>query len=273
MESSGAFESRFPENLDEQQRIVAEIEKQFTRLDAGVTSLKSVQTALKRYRASVLKAACEGRLAPIEAEWPVKPIDAAIKTLDQGWSPKCEREPSIDPNAWVVMTTTAVQPLQYLQSENKRLPASLQPRPHLEIAPGDILVTRAGPRSRTGVTCLVKATRPRVMLCDKAYRLRCKTEFAIPAFLEVVLNAPHVMKALNELKTGISDSGVNLTQSRFRELPIPLPSLTEQQLVVAEVEKRLSVIEELEAVVAANLQRATRLGRSILKQAFAGILT
>ena len=48
--------------------IVVEIEKQFTRLDAGVASLKRVQTALKRYRASVLKAACEGRLVPIEAE-------------------------------------------------------------------------------------------------------------------------------------------------------------------------------------------------------------
>src|SRR5438477_9054948 len=46
--------------LDEQQAIVAEIEKQFTRLDAGVASLKRVQIALKRYRASVLKAACEG---------------------------------------------------------------------------------------------------------------------------------------------------------------------------------------------------------------------
>ncbi len=50
------------------QHIVAEIEKQFTRLDAGVASLKRVQTALKRYRASVLKAACEGRLVPTEAE-------------------------------------------------------------------------------------------------------------------------------------------------------------------------------------------------------------
>ena len=54
--------------LDEQQRIVPEIEKQFTRLEAGVASLKRVQAALKRYRASVLKAACEGRLVPTEAE-------------------------------------------------------------------------------------------------------------------------------------------------------------------------------------------------------------
>ena len=54
--------------LPEQHRIVAEIEKQFTRLDASVAALKRVQANLKRYRASVLKAACEGKLVPIEAE-------------------------------------------------------------------------------------------------------------------------------------------------------------------------------------------------------------
>ena len=54
--------------LPEQHRIVAEIEKQFTRLDASVAALKRVQANLKRYRASVLKAACEGKLVPTEAE-------------------------------------------------------------------------------------------------------------------------------------------------------------------------------------------------------------
>ena len=54
--------------LPEQRRIVAEIEKQFTRLDASVAALKRVRANLKLYRASVLKAACEGRLVPTEAE-------------------------------------------------------------------------------------------------------------------------------------------------------------------------------------------------------------
>src|SRR5436309_2858558 len=54
--------------LDDQQRIVEEIEKQFTRVDAGVASLQQAQVALKRYRATVLRAACEGRLVPTEAE-------------------------------------------------------------------------------------------------------------------------------------------------------------------------------------------------------------
>ncbi|PZR74987.1 MAG: hypothetical protein DLM73_06320 [Chthoniobacterales bacterium] len=55
-------------SLEEQREIVAEIEKQFTRLEAGVAALRRVQANLKRYRAAVLKAACEGKLVPTEAK-------------------------------------------------------------------------------------------------------------------------------------------------------------------------------------------------------------
>ena len=48
--------------------------------------------------------------------------------------------------------------------------------------------------------------------------------------------------------------------------------LAEQTRIVAEVERRLSVVEELESVVSANLQRATRLRQSILQKAFTGEL-
>jgi hypothetical protein len=39
---------------------------------------------------------------------------------------------------------------------------------------------------------------------------------------------------------------------------------------VAKVERRLCVVEELESVVSANLQRATRLRQSFLQNAFTG---
>jgi type I restriction enzyme S subunit len=55
-------------NVAEQRRIVAELEKQFSRLDEAVANLKRVKVNLKRNRAAVLKAAVEGRLVPTEAE-------------------------------------------------------------------------------------------------------------------------------------------------------------------------------------------------------------
>ncbi|MDY0059891.1 MAG: restriction endonuclease subunit S [Myxococcota bacterium] len=54
--------------LPEQHRIVEAIESYISRIDSAVETLKRVQTNLKRYRASVLKAAVEGRLVPTEAE-------------------------------------------------------------------------------------------------------------------------------------------------------------------------------------------------------------
>jgi type I restriction enzyme, S subunit len=55
-------------SIDDQEKVVAEIEKQFSRLDEAVANLKRVKANLKRYKASVLKDAVEGRLVPTEAE-------------------------------------------------------------------------------------------------------------------------------------------------------------------------------------------------------------
>ncbi|WP_404308761.1 restriction endonuclease subunit S [Neorhodopirellula lusitana] len=48
--------------LPEQKRIVSKIEELFSDLDAGVSALERARANLRRYRASVLKSAVEGRL-------------------------------------------------------------------------------------------------------------------------------------------------------------------------------------------------------------------
>ena len=35
-------------------------------------------------------------------------------------------------------------------------------------------MTRKGPRARAGVACLVRTTRPKLMLCDTVYRFQCE---------------------------------------------------------------------------------------------------
>lgn len=64
----------------------------------------------------------------------------------------------------------------------------------------------------------------------------------------------------------------NLTLEICRDLPLPCPSLHEQDQIVSEVRRRLSVLEQVEAQVAVGLRRAGNLRQSVLKRAFEGKL-
>ena len=72
----------------------------------------------------------------------------------------------------------------------------------------------------------------------------------------------------------LSSGGVqpNLNLSLVKATVVPIPPLSEQQRIAAEVERRLSVVDEVEAGVQQQLRRAERLRQAILKRAFAGKL-
>ncbi len=81
---------------------------------------------------------------------------------------------------------------------------------------------------------------------------------------------PHRPRDVRRFGNGSVHKTIYFTE--WLSVHVPLPPLAEQTRIVAEVERRLSVVEELEAVVSANLQRATRLRQSILQKAFTGAL-
>jgi type I restriction enzyme, S subunit len=64
----------------------------------------------------------------------------------------------------------------------------------------------------------------------------------------------------------------NIGQERIRKIRISFPSLEEQELVVQEIESRISICDRLEATIEANLKRSEALRQSILKRAFEGKL-
>ncbi len=211
--------------------------------------------------------------------WFAVSIDAVLAQLEDGrilhhgWSPQCEKEPSQDDDKWGVLKTTAIQDGLYLSEHNKKLPSSLRPRSNLEVHSGDILLTCAGPRNRCGIVCLVRHTRPRLILSGKIYRFRANEVIADPSFLECFLRTQDATTAIDAMKTGISDSGLNLTHGRFLRLQIPIPPLPEQRRIVAKIEE---LFAELDAAVV-ELERVRvnlkRYRASVLKAAVTGELT
>lgn len=176
--------------------------------------------------------------------------------LQQGWSPQCEPQPA-EHGAWGVLKTTAIQAGHFLEDANKRLPVSLDPRPALEVLPGDLLITCAGPRSRCGVPTLVRRTRSRLMLSGKMYRFRTIDEVD-PRFLESYLLSHEAQRLIDGMKTGISESGLNLTKDRLLALPVPIAPIEEQRRIVEILEEHLSLLDAADTGVQAARAR-TRL--------------
>jgi type I restriction enzyme S subunit len=188
------------------------------------------------------------------------------RTLHQGWSPQCEGHPSESEKIWGMLKTTSIQPGEFQSQHNKRLPDSLEPRPHLEVQAGDLLITCAGPRVRCGVACLVRKTRKRLMISGKMYRFRVPSERIDPRYMELFLQSEGVRIAINAMKTGSSESGLNLTHERFRQLPVRYPPLAEQRRIVAKMEELMGLCDALEAAQKEREAVRTRLRTSALHQ-------
>lgn len=257
----GAVQVTIPP-LVEQEHIISRIEELFSQLDVSVNELKTAKERLKVYRQAVLNS-CLG-------DGTLRSIGECIKSMGQGWSPKCERISIEDDDSWAVITTTAIQPMNFSFKENKKLPDSLEPRVKHELKVGDLLITRAGPRSRCGVCCMVKQTKKRLLNCDKVYCLKVNDLIVLPEYMEAVLNAPNFQREIAFCKTGGNDSGVNLTQSRFLSIEVPTPSLDIQKMILAKIDANLSVCDSIEKTVDTALQQVEALRQSILKKAFEG---
>lgn len=251
-------------SIEEQQKIIDKIEELFSQIDEGTDILKQTKAKLDVYYQAVLNE-CIG-------DDHKRTIQNCIKEMGQGWSPKCDRTPILNDDEWAVITTTAVQPGEFVYSENKKLPDSLQPREKHELEVGDVLITRAGPRARCGVCCMVKKTKKRLINCDKVYRIRVDENVIFPEYLEMVLNSPAFQKQIAFCKTGGSDSGVNLTQDRFLAIEIPVPSLDTQKEIMDEVSKRMSIYKCIETTIENISIQSDALRLSILKEAFEGRL-
>lgn len=193
--------------------------------------------------------------------------------IDQGWSPKCENFPSENEATWGALKTTAIQDGRFEQQHTKQLPKHLEPKPLLEVRKGDLLMTCAGPRVRCGVICRVDHVRPKLFLSGKMYRFRPNEDVVDGEYLLGALRSPDLQVAIDQIKTGGSESGLNLTQDRFKGLTIPLPPIAEQRRLVRKLASlnARSVTAHTHLIAIEDLVDRYKL--ALLRAAFAGKLT
>jgi type I restriction enzyme S subunit len=236
------------------------------RLLAHYESIADAPDSIPRLRRFILDLAVRDKLVQDTGRnWTETTIEKCFepledgRTMHQGWSPQCETFPSPNVEIWGVLKTTSIQDGYFRPEQNKQLPEKLEPKPKLEVRVGDILITCAGPRSRCGVACLVRRTRRKLMISGKMYRFRVDERRIDPSYMELFLRSDAAQSAINKMKTGSSESGLNLTHDRFRQLVVRFGSLAEQRRIVAKVDELMDLCDRLDAARGAREETRERL--------------
>jgi type I restriction enzyme S subunit len=255
---------------DGQMQIVAEIEKQISRLDKAVANLELVNANLKRYKIAVARAAVEGSVSSHEVVvnlrhrgWRQIKLGEIVESMKNGiYKPR---------NAYAddgiaCLRMYNIEDGRIVWKDIKRMKLTRRESDEYGLMPGDLLVNRVNSRELVGKTAPIPDGLGKCVFESKNIRLRLRRDSADPKFVSLALNllGPAHFNRNAQQVVGMA----SISQPQVSALEIPLPSLEEQQWIMAEVEKRIAVGESSQRAVTENLQRASRIRRSTIQQSY-----
>jgi type I restriction enzyme S subunit len=192
-----------------------------------------------------------------KSPYPIVSLSDVIADLQNGWSPKCLTRPA-ESEEWGVLKVGAVSFGWFDEKQNKALPSNLKPREQYEVKAGDLVVSRANITQYVGACALVKEVRPKLMLCDKLFRVIWKDDSAVLSkYLDEVLKTHHLRWQIENNLTGASPTMKNISKPALMALQFPLPPLDVQKEIVSELSKNREELNFLQDTARENLKRAT----------------
>ena len=281
--------------LAEQCRIVAKLEELLGKVDACQKRLAKVPVLLKRFRQSVLAAACSGRLTEdwrdkvtdqekqvirqVNPELNVK-IERIVDTPDY-WRWRtlqalCDPVRSICygviklgieyPNGIPCLRTSDVKPLCIDTINVKRISPSISNKYSRTILCGnEILVNVRG--TLGGVAVVPPSLKGWNISREVAL---VPIDGVLPMYVAFWIASSFCQNWLTKVVKGVAYSGINIEDLRI--LPIALPSTTEQKEIVRRVEELLALANRIEERYKKAKVQVDKLTQSILAKAFRGEL-
>ena len=244
-------------SLPEQARIVARIEELFSQLESGVETLKQTKAQLAVYRQAVLKEA----FAHIEKKASIRDLTTLVTSGSRGWAQYYS-----DRGALFIrignLTRTGIE-INFDDIQNVSLPDRAEGL-RSRLQPNDVLISITADLGSIG---LVPETIQEAYINQHIAVVRFQNSNQ-GKFMAWYLRSDWGQKDLLKNKRGAGKMGLGLDD--IRDTPVPVVSDDEAAEVLAEIESRLSVCDQIEQTVDAALQQAEALRQSILKKAFEG---
>jgi len=237
-EELGRISIPFPPE-EEIEKITDFLDYETAQIDTLIDKQQQLIQLLKEKRQAVINHAVTKGLNPdapmkdsgiewlgeVPEHWNITRLKYHTNCFEQGWSPQCESRPALG-DEYGVLKVGCVNHGVFKSSENKVLPADLEPQLQYLIKKDDLLISRANTKELVGSAAVVDMAYENLILCDKLYRLRFGGEIN-PKWVSNYLSLPVIRQQIEINATGASHSMQNIGQSTIKELPILMPPSSE----------------------------------------------
>jgi type I restriction enzyme, S subunit len=277
--------------ITEQQRIVAKLEALLAKVDACRQRLEKIPTLLKRFRQSVLAAACSGRLT---ADWRHENPHSAVD-----FSQKIEETPEV-PDSWGWRRLSDISQIKGGVTKGRKLSGKKTIKlPYLRVAnvqdgflnlseikeieclpedlekyrlkEGDILFTEGGDRDKLGRGAVWRGEIPNCIHQNHIFRARVLSKEVTADFISLVSKSDFSKRYFfNNASQTVNLASINL--SILSALPLPCPPIAEQNEISCRVEALFKIADRIEERYQRAKTQVDKLTQSILAKAFRGEL-
>lgn len=273
--------------LAEQRRIVDRVEELLAHVNAARHHLAKVPPILRKFRQSVLAAACSGALTEdcrlamdSESEiaagddsdlpeiWNVSPLASLTTKIGSGATPRGGSEVYVSSGVPLIRSQNIHfdgfrdEGLAWLTAEQAKGLESVTVREC------DVLLNITG--ASIGRVCLAPARMDGARVNQHVAIIRARREAIEPSFLALVLASPAVQARINSEEYGVTRQA--LTKAWISALDVQLPPTSEQKAIIDRASGLFTVARNIEHRVSAAAAGADKLTRSILAKAFKGEL-
>lgn len=246
----------------EQDRIVAAIEEQLSRIDAGVAALERAWKDLIRFRTAVLVNAFSRLEATLSATSGTE-LFAFVTSGSRGWAKYYSNDGPIFFRIGNVPRTGIDPDLTGVQRVNP--PANAEGR-RTRVQPGDLLISITADLGRVAV---IPETLGEAYI-NQHLALARPIDGMVPRYLAWYLVSPFGLRQWDSLRRGATKIGLGLDDIRALRIPIPTPEI--QQSTVDVIEAAWESVQLMEQSLVRCERRAQHLRSSLLTAAFSGRL-
>ena len=268
-------------SLDEQDRIVLELEKHLTTVEFGMRGLAAARRGRTLYRRAVLQAALGQSVAFPKANGDAH--GSALPALPAGWEwstvaeeghaqlgRMLNKERSSGPHMRPYLRVANVLDDRLDLSDVKQMDFPPDEYERYQLQPGDILLNEGQSPELLGRPAMYRGELPGVCFQKTLLRFqaggRVNPEFALLVFLHYLYAGR--FRRESRITTGIG----HLTGVRFAAMEFPVAPLDEQLQIVARVRRQLAAADELDVTLEAGEADGRTLRASLLRDAFCGQL-